>query len=319
MAIKASVVIPTFNRGHIIAEAVDCVLAQTFRNFELIIVDDGSSDDTEDVVRGINDSRIRFIRHEKNLGCSAAYNTGIRESLGESISFLDSDDLWRPEKLETEIAFLDSHPEVQAVFSDLEKHDSGITLSFMRSTAVFSKFLLSEGPFTEGVVLDRKQMYITLLQEVPVKPTALSLRKDVFKTAGMFEESAPSGSDWDFLLRFARERRFGYIDRPLATLRLQGDATHRLHFIQDKLFILNCLRREMKLAKDDNEIRAAAHSGMLGLWRHLGWHYQAVGNRKAAATALLRGFTETGEFGLLPRALFVWLPKRLRRSLKQRA
>ena len=122
-------------------------------------------------------------------------------------------------------------------------------------------------------------MYLTLLQEVPVKPTALSLRKNVFKNVGMFEESAPSGSDWDFLMRFAREGRFGYIDRPLAVLRLQGDATHRLHFKQDKLFILDCLRRERKLAKNDTEVHAAVRKGILNLYRHLGWHYRAVGNR----------------------------------------
>ena len=121
-----SVVIPTFNRAWIIGEALQSVFAQTFRDFEVLVVDDGSTDDTVSVIESIKDPRLHYIRKDQNAGCGAAYNSGIRAARGEYISFLDSDDLWKPEKLEYEVRFLDNHSEVQAVFSDLEKIDRRI-------------------------------------------------------------------------------------------------------------------------------------------------------------------------------------------------
>lgn len=98
-----SVIIPTYNRAHLLGRAIQSVLAQTYEDFEIIVVDDASTDVTEQVVKSFADDRINYIRHQKNKGGSSARNTGIKAAKGEFIAFLDSDDEWVPKKLEKEI------------------------------------------------------------------------------------------------------------------------------------------------------------------------------------------------------------------------
>jgi len=119
---KVSVIIPAYNQGLYLKEAIQSVLDQTYPNFDLVIVDDGSTDDTAEVVHRFRDQRIRYI-YQENRGLSAARNTGIQHSDGELLTFLDSDDLFFPDKLEVLVAELEQHPEVgfvagQAVLID---------------------------------------------------------------------------------------------------------------------------------------------------------------------------------------------------------
>lgn len=101
-----SVVMPSYNTGNYIAESIRSVLAQTYSNWELIIVDDCSADDTDTVVAEFLDSRIKYIKNETNSGAAASRNRALREAKGRWIAFLDSDDLWHPQKLEKQIAFM---------------------------------------------------------------------------------------------------------------------------------------------------------------------------------------------------------------------
>ena len=100
-----SIIIPTYNRAHLIGRAIQSVLNQTYQNFEIIVVDDGSTDNTEEMIKEFqkHDKRIKYIRHEKNRGGAAARNTGIKVARGEYIAFQDSDDEWLPEKLEKQM------------------------------------------------------------------------------------------------------------------------------------------------------------------------------------------------------------------------
>src|SRR5262245_39993346 len=100
MSPKVAVVIPVFNRPEGVARAIRSVLTQTFQDFELVVVDDGSTDRTTDAVAAIRDHRIRLVRHERNCGGGATRNTGIRASTAPFVAFLDSDDEWMPTKLE---------------------------------------------------------------------------------------------------------------------------------------------------------------------------------------------------------------------------
>ena len=103
----ASVIMPSYNTGRFLAETIESVLAQTYQNWELIIVDDCSGDDTEAVAaKYLSDSRIRFLRNEENSGAAVSRNRALREAKGKWIAFLDSDDLWHPEKLEKQIGFM---------------------------------------------------------------------------------------------------------------------------------------------------------------------------------------------------------------------
>jgi glycosyltransferase involved in cell wall biosynthesis len=109
---RIAVVLPVYNGEKYLAEAIQSVLAQTFGDFELVVVDDGSTDRTTEILAGFSDVRLRLIRHQQNLGAGAALNTGIRESQSEFIARMDADDICHPRRFEKQAAFLEAHPEI---------------------------------------------------------------------------------------------------------------------------------------------------------------------------------------------------------------
>ena len=117
---RVSVIIPCFNHGRFLRHAADSVLAQTLADIELIIVDDGSTDDTPAVLAGLDDRRVRTCR-TSNRGVSAARNAGLDMVRGEFVAFLDADDLWEPDKLARQVAIMDAEPDVTLVFTDLRR------------------------------------------------------------------------------------------------------------------------------------------------------------------------------------------------------
>jgi len=309
-----SVALPAFNRAHVIRDAIESALAQTYKDFEIIVVDDGSDDNTSEVVAQIRDPRVRCIRLEQNKGVAAARNLILREARGELISFLDSDDLWKPFKLEKEVSFLERHPEADGVFGDLEKHDNGVFIaSFQRATRYFS-VMLAERQYPEEIVFTQKEMYLCLLREVPIKPTALTLRASIIKQAGWFNEEWRAGSDWEYLIRLGRICRFGYIDEPLAVLRLQNDSTHRVHRVENLSMHLALYKQELLQLK---EVTEALKGSYCDLSKYLAWASVADGTE--AAKIYARAFRQTGKAGMLARALFAYLPLGVRNGVKKLA
>lgn len=200
---RVTVVIPTYNRADLVCEAIDSVLAQTYCDFEIIVVDDGSTDRTQEVV-SVYGQRIRVIRQE-NQGEAAARNTGIHEATGEFLAFLDSDDLWFPDKLKSQMEFLDVSPSVPWVYSDAEMFngETGRTLSLIsRSLRMY-----------RGDVLHRLIMRDFIPSPTPV------IRREIFEEVGDFWPS-PKATDWDMWLRIAACYPVGLVDKPLARYRI---------------------------------------------------------------------------------------------------
>lgn len=112
-----SVIIPTYNRAQLVRRAIESVLQQTYDHLEMIVVDDASKDNTQEVINGISDLRLRYIRHQTNLGGAISRNTGIDAATGEYLAFLDSDDVWLPEKIADQLATLQNHPHPDQVVS----------------------------------------------------------------------------------------------------------------------------------------------------------------------------------------------------------
>jgi hypothetical protein len=309
-----SVVIPTYNRAHTILDAVRSVLAQRVGDLELLVVDDGSTDDTAARIAAITDRRLRYVRG-RHAGVSAARNLGVGLSTGELVAFLDSDDLWHADKLAREVALLARHPEVDAVFTDLEKrHGDHVYPSFMRQTAVFSLRLRGGAAYPDGLVLEPREMRLCLLEEVPIKPSALTVRRRVFERVGGFDETWSSSEDWEFLLRLARAHRFAYLDRPLAVLFISPDSLHLVDQSRGETAMIRLLQRERMALAGDAEGLAAVRRGLVRRTMHFAWHHIDRGRRVPAFRVFLHGFALTGDLGLLARALAVWVPRALQHS-----
>lgn len=313
---KASIVIATYNRGYILPEALTSVFQQTYDDFEVIVVDDGSTDDTQDIVGRFSAHEIRYIRHQANRGVSAAYNTGITAATGEFVGILDSDDIWRPSYLERQVDFLLRHADVGAVFTDTEI--CGERLHVPSLTSLMNRFpkLLSLGERRGEYSFSPREMYLCLLEEVPVKPSALLVRRDIFDRFGCFDEAWPSGTDWDILLRFSRSVRFGYIDLPLVVQRRTSDATHELFREEDQLFLLDVFLKEKSGLRNDPEALSAVNRAISTRCKNLGHYYVESGQLKKSLAAYGRGYDETRDPTLILRALYGCLPTPLRQFLK---
>ena len=313
--VTVSVVIPTHDRGRVVVEAIESALAQTHPPLEVIVVDDGSTDDTAERVGRLRDARVKYLRRS-HAGVSAARNAGIAAATGDLVAFLDSDDLWKPDKVEAEIAALARYPSAGGVFSDLEKVDGATFVpSFMRRTRVFSR-LLAERAYRDGLLLSARALSLCLLQEVPIKTPALTVRRSALERVGGFNEAWTSSEDWEFLLRFARRESLVYVDRPLAVIRISADSLHRRDQERGELMMLRLLASERRRVADP-EARRAATVGIVERAKHLSWYYRDRGRRLAAARTCLHAFRLVWQTELLLRALMVWAPQNPRHYLRR--
>lgn len=293
------------------------MLAQTFTDFEVIVADDGSTDGTDAAVAALADPRLRYLRLPRAGAPAPTRNAGVRASGGELVAFLDSDDVWKPEKLAQDVAFLDAHPEVAAVFSDLEKVDGARYVpSFMAETAVFARWRAALAP-GQSVALDARRLYLCLLQEVPILPSAFTIRRAALERFGVFDEAWTTFEDWELFLRVARQAPIGYIDRPLATLRVQQTANHRARWRTGVLSMIGLLRAERARCGGDRAARAAMRAGIARLRRRLGWYELARGRRVAALGCYVHGFVETGAWEFPARAALLAVPPRLASRLRR--
>lgn len=207
---KVSVIIPTYQHAEFLADAIDSVLAQTYKDYELIIVDDGSTDGTREIAaRYIN--RIEYI-YQDNKGLAGARNTGILAAKGQYIGFLDADDLWLPNKLEMEVQFLEAHPSVGLVYSDYTYFG---TVPAPRRTG-FDGLSLPSG---HGV----KQLFL----KSPISSSGTLVRKECFEKVGLFDESFRQCEDLDMWVRIARRFDIDHIDIPLSKYRYHHRQMHR--------------------------------------------------------------------------------------------
>src|SRR6266516_320914 len=190
---KVSVVIPTYNRVDLLRPAIVSVLNQTFQDFEIIIVDDGCTDSTSDLVSAFNDARIKYIRHEINKGGSAARNTGILNSKCEFIAFLDDDDEWLPEKLDMQIKVIEeSLPRVGGVYT------SYIVVDRTDGTIIARKIPTKKGDLSTNL----------LVNNCIGATSSVLLRMRCFEDVGLFDEVLPSFQDYDSWIRISKKFHF---------------------------------------------------------------------------------------------------------------
>jgi glycosyltransferase involved in cell wall biosynthesis len=198
---RVSVIIPTYNRTALVAEAVASVLAQTWRDFELLVVDDGSTDHTLEVLSPFREE-IKLLRRRTRRGVAAARNLGLAAARGEWLAFLDSDDLWFPEKLARQMAYLARHPQILICQTDEV---------WVRQGGRVNK------PRTHQKVGGR--IFLQSLERCFVSPSAVVLHRRLFLEAGGFDETLPAAEDYDLWLRLSWRYEVGLVPEALVVKR----------------------------------------------------------------------------------------------------
>lgn len=203
---KVSIVMPTYNRSRLIMETIDSVLCQTYANWELIIVDDGSTDNTEEIVVGFNDSRIKFYKAGRTGIVGKIKNIGIEKTNGDLIAFLDSDDLWDNTKLAKQVDALQQYP------------DAAFSLTSGYNFKMAGKPLEYFYKQREGIRYDN--IFIAFFKsEVAVIMPSLVFRKPCLQTTGLFDESK-SFADVEFVLKLAKNFKAVILYEPLVFRRI---------------------------------------------------------------------------------------------------
>jgi glycosyltransferase involved in cell wall biosynthesis len=211
---SVSVVVPAFNRAGSIRAAIDSVLRQTWRDFEIVVVDDGSADGTAEAVEAMGCDRLRLIRHAVNRGAAAARNTGIREARGAWIAFQDSDDEWLPLKLEIQMDRLHAaDPDTVAAYCGL------MVLDTSKEGRTRARYHPPPGARpVEGA------LFPAILRQSLVSTQTLVARRDALLAIGGFDESLRALEDWELTIRLAQQGPFVFVDRPLVLQRFSPNS-----------------------------------------------------------------------------------------------
>ena len=263
---KVSIIIPTYNRAGTIVRALESVLDQTFTNYEVIVIDDGSTDNTRLALAPYL-SKIKYI-YQDNRGVSSARNRGIRESKEELIAFLDSDDVWLPRKLEKQVEFLVSNRKV-FILACLAEGDT-IDPKHLKMRKAQNQFLIFlETPFPENV-----SRYL--------------VRKECFEKCGLFDPSLPRSEDWELWLRFIKKGfRFDFVEEPLVRYGISPASLSKnlVTLLQGNLHIkqkhVDSISNPLKRLWIGSKFLARTYS-------ILSWNYGLSGDRKKGYVYILK-------------------------------
>lgn len=300
---KVSVVIPTYNSARYLPEALESALTQTYQDMEVIVVDDGSTDNTAECIESFLD-RITFIR-QPNSGPSVARNRAIFAAKGKYIAFLDADDLWAPDKLALQVAHMESCPNVLMTFTDFSRNEQ---------PGVMKKSALSSYPHVCS-----GDIFNAILCAPFTATSSIFVRTEVLMRAGLFDPTLSGGEDTDLWLRIADLGPVDLVNELLTFKRTHCEAITRTpQFVRDEVRAI-----EIWMA------RWCHRDGAMGLLEpkflrkllNLGWTEKEAGNYKDAALAYWRHWRHTRfyrpPFGSLLRAIVYSMPPRLICALGQ--
>lgn len=203
-----SIIIPAFNRSGTLPRAIESVLKQTFRDFELIVIDDGSIDDTSDIIESVDDPRIKSY-FQPNRGVSSARNLGIKNSTATFLAFLDSDDEWMPSKLEKQLEALEDNPDYMTVHTN--------------------EMWVRDGRQVNQKMKHRKYggwIFRCCLPLCLISPSSILMHRKIFSEIGLFKESFPVCEDYELWLRLTSRYPVLFLDEPL--LKKYGGHTDQL-------------------------------------------------------------------------------------------
>ena len=276
-----SVVMPAFNSSQTIESAIDSVLAQDYPHLQLIVVDDGSTDGTPDRVLARYGARVS-LHSQMNRGPAAARNVGLKAAQGKYVAFLDADDIWLPGKVRRQVAYLDQHPGVEAVFGRFVRWEANAAGQFAAPAGVDAE----PAPVKERLTSPSGQIYADLLLDSAVHIITAMVRRSVFDDIGRFDEGLATGEDYDFWLRLAWGHRIDQLDAVLAWYRIHPGSLTKIPRAESDEYRVLCrtLERHGSIGQDGRAVDRATLDrrlaaicfghGYLHFWRGSALHAQ---------------------------------------------
>lgn len=242
MSFLVSVIIPTYNRRHTLDASIESVLVQTYANFEILLIDDGSTDDTSTLVQGLRDERIRYVRLEHSGLPSVARNAGIRRARGKYLAFLDSDDLWVEDKLHKQVCYMESNPELALTYTNLYSFESD------PNDCKKSPMLKPEKTLSGYV-------FYKLYAHQLIPNSTVMVQTNVVSKIGLLREdrALKANEDYEYWLRIAYQYPIGYIDLPLTKYRQHsgGISKAQVEHFQSKLYLIDLIDKQFPSVKTE--------------------------------------------------------------------
>lgn len=299
-----SVIVPTYNRASLLLSAIRSVLDQQYDDLQLIVIDDGSTDNTFTVVSAIGDPRIELVRFEQNRGIGSARHEGVSRARGEFIAFIDSDDIWLSGKLELQLSLFQKYPHLDLIFGNflninhvIGTSEPGFDQIRMRMDGLVTR------PLENGIWETMSGFQRAMLERNFMLPSTIMFRKKLINATGNFTSSLSGPEDFEFWWRLAAHgARFAYTEQPLVERHKdsQSITSQTIRFAPHYLRALElCEQTSRQCGQDDllPALRRAKHRTWCGLIRA----YALQGNRQAA----VRCFTQSLRYGV-SRQAFVY-------------
>lgn len=288
-----SIILPTYNRAHLLPRAIQSVLNQDYQDWDLLIWDDGSTDETRQVVATYTDERIKYYL-ETNHGAAYARNRAAEKASGDLLAFLDSDDEWIPEKLARQVAALNSHPEIDALFTDfanIREGEGQVHHTFLDYQKALQKTKMER--LDEDLYLIQEDFPASIATDNYIALDSVMLRHKVFSRAGGFNETLLNSEDFEFWWRLALDGySFGFIDHELLVrYKASGSlSSNRIPGLRNHLRALD-LCVEQAMTSGYPEYAKLLDGQYRNTWQLLMAHYGQQGDLPATYAALRKSLS----------------------------
>lgn len=304
-----SIVMPTYNRADLLPRSIDSILCQDFADFELLIVDDGSTDDTAEVVEGLQtrDPRLRYLKLPENRGPAAARNEGLDNASGKYIGLADSDDLWLPCKLKAQVEVLAKHPEIEILFCDfwnIDDREGTKARAFQETRAGLNQLVVRR--VDDELHLVQSGIEIGILIKNFIQLGTVLFRAEPFEQLGNFDATLCGAEDWEFCWRAAvLGAQYAYLDRIFVERHINASSitANAVRSWTERLKALEACHHTYRAAgRHDlfSHVRAAEHR----TWRNLIWAY----GRNRQRAGVTRAYWKSLRYGLSARTFFFFVP-----------
>jgi len=307
-----SVIIPTYNAAHFLLRTLDSVLSQDYPKVEIIVIDDGSTDETDRVVAYYIPRGVSYIRQENSGGPSKPRNVGIRKAAGKYVFLLDSDDLMLPSKIRRSVAFLEKSPDIGLLFTDFVVIDEAGSRSDRSFLATYPGFqaLPRRSVDDDIYVIQRDAAHAGLIAENFIGTSGVAVPRHVFEEIGWFDEQLRSSEDRDLWFRIASKYDIGYLQMIGHCYRVRAGGITQRDALLNAPDRIEVFRRQLKRELPFG-LRRQVNKWIASNYMSMGWSHYRRGEMRAARYNYLLGLQQYPSWPLLKGALATLVPRRL--------